>query len=1295
MRSIYFIRKYSTFFCLLMKRSILLCFLFFSASLFAQAPLVISKKLNWAEAAIRHNPTGQQERLIWSFDGALFNARQPEFPVLMERFKVKGDGELSVSVVHAEYEPFEVANLSVEGIGTSLDIQTTIEQERNQFFGKIFFTPVIKNGNQYKRLISVQLDIQWLPKNASISRSRGPEHAFNSILRDGAIYKLAVSENGIHRISYSFLKDELNIDIDNIDPRTIQLYGNGGGVLPEPIASDRKDDLEENAILIVGEADGRFDPDDYLLFYGEGPHHWEFQKDQNIFNRITNTYDDNNYYFLKIGGSNGLRIKDQNSIASTAYTSTTFDDYIRLEEDLINLLDDFASAQGTGKDWYGDLFETIREKNYDDFSFPNIVSEEPAHIKVAFAGRSNSATSYNVKVGGQTFRENLRLSHTGDIEDRYAQVGVISEFFTPNNDNLSVAVEYPATASSKGWLDYIQINARRQLMATGEQMIFRDHQTTAFPNSTFQIANANSNTQVWDISNPTQPANQIVEIDNGTIRFGATTSELKEFISFSTNDFFPSPTSRGLIDNQNIHSIDEADLIIIYPLAFEQEAQRLASHRTTHNGYEVKTVLLDHIFNEFSSGKLDPTAIRDFAKMIHDRSNQFNYLLLLGDGSFDFKNIKNLENPSGFIPVYETAESLHPIEGFPSDDYYGLLSDNEGIRLRGALDIAVGRIPAKSKEEANIVINKLINYDTNPSTLGDWRLRQVFVADDEDSGLHQRQANQIATKVDTIYDILNVNKIFLDAYQQITTPGGQRYPTAKEAINNDIFKGALVLNYLGHGGSTGWSQERVLQINDVLSWTNFNKLPLFVTATCSFTGYDDANFVTAGEEVLLNPRGGGIGLFTTVRAVYSSSNERLTKAVFDHIYEKIDGVNPPIGELMRLGKNSNSADTTSINARKFTLIGDPSMQLALPKYEVVTEKINNKTILAGQIDTIQALQRITIEGFVAAPDGSVLTSFNGKIFPTIFDKKIEVSNLGQDASSRILPFDLQKNVLFKGTASVQNGRFQFTFVVPKDINYEYGPGKISYYAENGQEDASGSYERIMVGGTDVNAVNDTQGPLVEVFMNDSTFVFGGTTDPDPTLLVLLSDENGINVAGTSIGHDLTGLLDNDTKNTLLLNDFYESRLDDYTKGIVRYPLKDIPVGTHQVKVKAWDVFNNSSEGFTEFIVDNSVEATLERVLNYPNPFTTNTEFQFLHNLGSGQLIDVQVRIFTVSGRLVKTIDTQVLSEGNRVTGIGWDGRDDFGGQLARGVYVYKVSVLSTSTNRKTTDSDFEKLVILK
>ncbi len=1276
--------------------TLLFC-LFFAVLLFGQEPILIQKKLNWAAAPILHNPTGNFEKQIWTFQDAFSNPKHPSLPLFSQRFPLPANGTLSVRVITAQFERLNKAASEDDAwLKEDLYIATTVEKDRNQYFGKVFFIPIIKKGNHYEKLTSFELQVDFQEVTDSRAVQRGPENTYSSVLKDGAIYKIAVSQSGIHKINYNFLKEELKIDIDNVDPTTIKLYGNGGGILPEKIEDFRFDDLQENAIQIIGEADGRFDAVDYILFYAEGPHEWQYDPVRKVFNRETNVYDDKNYYFIKISSEKGLRIKDQNAISTTEYTSNAFDDYARFEEELINLLDAFSFAQGTGKNWYGDLFETIRERSYADFFFPNIIAE-PANLQIAFAGRSSATTSFNARVGNNQFSAGIRRSNTGDIEDDYAHIGLVNESFLPESENIAVNISYPPTASSTGWLDYIQLNVRRQLILTEMQMHFRDQNTLAFNTSTFQLSNANANTLIWDISNPIQPSNQLFNLSGSQLAFGVNTRTLKEFVAFDANGNFLAPTALGLIENQNIHEINNFDLIIIYPQDFENAANQLAAHRSAHNGYAVKTVLVDHIFNEFSSGSLDPTAIRDFAKMLHDRSNIFKYLLLFGDGSFDFKNIKNLDEPSGFIPVYETEESLHPIEGFPSDDYYALLSDNEGGNLRGALDIAVGRLPVKTPEEAQAAVNKMINYDKNPATLGDWRLRQAFVADDEDGGIHQRQGNDISTKVDTLYNVFNVNKIFLDAFQQITTPGGQRYPSVKEAINNDIFKGILVLNYMGHGGSKGWTQERVLETSDILGWTNFDKLPLLVTATCSFTGYDDPNFVTAGEQAFLNPGGGAIGLFTTVRAVYSSSNERLTKAVFNHLYEKVNGIHPPIGELMRLGKNSNSADTTSINSRKFTLIGDPSMQLALPKFEVITTKINGTDVINKQVDTIQALQKVTVEGFIADAAGNPMTSFNGKIFPTIFDKKTTVSNLGNDASSAILPFDIQKNVLFKGVASVTSGQFQFTFVVPKDINYQYGFGKISYYAENGQTDAAGYYDGIIIGGTKADAEGDSEGPNVEVFMNDSTFVFGGTTSPSPTLLVLLSDKNGINVAGTSIGHDLTGVLDNNTQNTLQLNDFYEAALDDHTKGTVRYPLKDLAEGVHQIKVKAWDVFNNSSEGRTEFLVAANAEIALERVLNYPNPFTTNTQFQFSHNLGSGQALDVQVRIFTVSGRLVKTIDASVLSDGNRVSGINWDGKDEYGGDLARGVYLYKISVrpVSTGGNGKASNSDFEKLVILK
>ncbi|MEM6316341.1 MAG: type IX secretion system sortase PorU [Bacteroidota bacterium] len=1273
--------------------------LFFgSLNLWGQRPITLQKQLDWLPEPIIHNPTGNFERKIWTFKNSNSHPKHPSLPVFSERFRLPVNGQISVNVNNARYEPLEKTDaLDDAFLSESLQIGTTVELDRNQHYGKVFFIPIIKDGQGYQKLVDFELVVNFTPTTNTNAVARNNTNTFNSVLKDGAIYKIAVSERGMQRLDYAFLKDVLEIDIDNVDPTTIKIYGNGGGILPQRIADVRPDDIVENAIQVVGEADGSFDSDDYILFYSEAANKWIYDANEQIFNQQTNIYDRNNYYFLKISPEKGKRITENPSLSSTDYTTRNFTDYARLEEDLVNLLDNFAQGQGTGKDWYGDLFETIRTRTYTDFNFPNIRTDEPANLQAVFAGRSRTTTSFNAVVGPETFSATIRRSNTGDIEDEYAHIGRINTAFNPTDEQVLVEIEYPQTASSTGWLDYIQLNVRRDLIFSGDQMTFRDPKTLTANSSTFQLSGVDNSVQIWDISNPLTPFRQTFDLSGNELRFGANTTTLKEYIAFRENGPFLTPTAIGKVPNQNIHEIEAADLVIVYHQDFEAAALDLAEHRRNQSGFDVKTVLVDHIYNEFSSGKLDPTAIRDFAKMVYERSPNFNYLLLFGDGSFDYKNIKNLPNPSGFIPVYETDESLHPIEGFPTDDYYSLLSDNEGGNLRGALDIAVGRIPTKTPEEAQAVVRKIINYETSPQTLGNWRLNQTFLADDEDGSIHQRQANGISTKVDTVYDVFNVNKIFLDAFQQITTPGGERYPAVKEAINNEIFKGILVFNYLGHGGAKGWTQERVLETNDILSWTNFNRLPLLVTATCSFTGYDDANFVTAGEESILNPNGGAIGLFTTVRAVYSSQNERLTRAVFDQMYEKVDGAYPPIGEIMRRGKNSNSADTTNINSRKFTLIGDPSMRLALPKFDIVTTAINGQPITTDRVDTIQALQKVTVEGFVADAAGNPMSSFNGRVFPIVFDKKTTVSNLGNDRSSRILPFDIQKNVLFKGKASVTNGRFQFTFVVPKDINYNYGFGKISYYAENGSEDAAGYYERIVVGSTKSDAAIDNQGPTVEVFMNDSTFIFGGTTNANPTLLVLLSDDNGINVSGTSIGHDLTAVLDNNTQNTFLLNEFYEAAQDDFRRGIVRFPLSDLPMGTHEIRVRAWDVFNNSAEGITEFVVADDAEAALERVLNYPNPFTTSTQFQFLHNLNPGQPMEVQIRIFTVAGRLVKTIDTDVISDGNRVSNIAWDGKDEYGGQLARGTYLYKVSVRSSAggNGNQTVDSDFEKLVILK
>ena len=873
--------------------------------------------------------------------------------------------------------------------------------------------------------------------------------------------------------------------------------------------------------------------------------------------------------------------------------------------------------------------------------------------------------------------------------------------FAAQSENINVKISYPpVSAASEGFLDYIDMNGRRQLIMTGQQMILRDLKSLDYPSTTYPLSNVNNNTVVWDITNPLSPLSQEFTSNGSSLNFGASSDELKTFVAFDKTAALLKPTAVGKVTPQNVHGIDNLDMVIIYPEIYESAASQLAAHRESYSGLTVATVEINQIFNEFSSGRVDPTAVRDFAKMLYDRNERFKYLLLIGDGSFDYRNINGDNEANGInhntMVVYETQQSLDPITGFPSDDYFGLLSENEGgDNLLGAVDIAIGRLPVRTVEEARIVVEKIISYDTASSTLGDWRNRIAFVADDEDSNTHFRDANRIANMVKNSFENFNLDKIYLDAYQQESTSGGEKYPAVSDAINANVFKGLLAINYLGHGGWKGWTQERVLGITDIQSWSNYNKLPLFVTATCSFTGYDDPTLTTGGEEVFLSEKGGAIGLFSTVRAVYASSNYQLTRSVFDTIFTKVDNEYASLGEILRVAKNSSSASVQ--NSRKFTLIGDPAQKLALPEYNVGTTKINGRELTGIQLDTIKALQKVTIEGVITDDAGQVIQNFNGKIFPTIYDKEITLYTLGQDRGSNVAPFDIQKNIIFKGTASVTNGRFQFTFVVPKDINFEYGRGKISYYAtDESSKDATGSYEDIVIGGTDTNALADTEGPDIEVFMNDTTFAFGGITNANPVLLVKLSDDNGINVVGNSIGHDLTGVLDENTQNTYQLNDFYESALDDYRKGTVRFPLFDLTPGRHQIRVRAWDVANNNAEAYTEFLVAESAEIALDHVLNYPNPFTTNTNFQFEHNFAD-QLLDVQVDIFTVSGRLVKTIEDQVLSNGFRITNIQWDGTDDFGDRLAKGVYLYKVKVgLAQSAGIDvSTESDFEKLVILK
>ncbi|MGB1040656.1 MAG: type IX secretion system sortase PorU, partial [Flavobacteriales bacterium] len=782
------------------------------------------------------------------------------------------------------------------------------------------------------------------------------------------------------------------------------------------------------------------------------------------------------------------------------------------------------------------------------------------------------------------------------------------------------------------------------------------------------------------------------------------TDSLRSFIGYNTSGFYE-PDFGGKVEKQNLHGQAVPDLLLVYHPLFEQQVDRLKQFHES-NGLEVLKVSVQEIYNEFSGGVQDVSAIKTATKMYYDRGgNKLKYLLLFGDCSYDYKG-RAIPNHN-FVPIWESANSLSDVSSFTTDDFYALLDDGESMGDYELMDIAVGRLTVTNTSQAQIVVNKIIHYQKKGTSaealncnsansglaFGDWRNRLTFSTDDVDANWELAFVNHTEGIIDSItknYPTFNFNKVYMDAFNQTSASGGERYEEGAEKLKKSVQEGSLITNYEGHGGEIGWGSERFLDVPTINAWTNFDRLTVFLTATCEFAKFDDPARTSAGELCLLNNNGGAIALFTTTRPVYQFSNERLINAFFDVAFVKqTDGTPKTMGEIYRETKNHPGVIGDN-NVRRFSLIGDPALNLAFPKNKVVTTEINNVPV-SGNVDTLKALSKITIKGYVTDFSGSKLTSYNGYLFPTIYDKPQQLKTIGNRTPSDIIPFELQNNILYKGKATVKNGDFEFTFIVPKDINYQFGYGKISYYCFDGNEDGAGYFLDAVVGGTDLSAVADKEGPTLGLFMNDNNFVSGGITNETPSIYAEIFDSNGINTTGNGIGHDITAILDEKTSDPIILNSYYESDLDSYQSGKVNYPMEKLTEGNHTLSLKTWDTQNNSTEKSIDFVVVNKAELAIDHVLNYPNPFTTRTQFFFEHNQHC-EFLEVQVQVFTVSGKLVKTLNQLVKTEGYRAEPIEWDGKDDFGDKIGRGTYVYKVKVIDNEGNKV---EKYEKLVLLK
>ena len=1335
--------------------------------------------ISWTGYASLRSPGASPDtppRRVPSFVGASYGATDVVGTYTLRVPGTVASGELQDAV----YEPFPAADAALLGNATLPPAPAPTLRfgtEARRPYTYVLLKPARRNPQtgQAERLRSFNYAYQAASGGAASRTTAAHTFGTASVLRAGDWYKIGVPRSGVYKLDAATLQ-KLGLP-PGLDPNRLQLYGNATGILPQANAAPRPDDLVENNLYFQGDGNSTLDAGEFFLFYAQGPTTWrasqpgraaaqyqpglyELLGEGGRFKHINNIYCDTAYYFLTVGAQNGRRISPAAAPGppATGAAITTFLDHRYYEHDLTLAA---PLALRSGRRWVGESFAVGASQDFvfsGDGNQPlaDLVPGDTLRLTVATATTALQISSFAVALGGAP----LGTSQLAGIPNGSFTAVANDDFRTFTTLTPAGLTDPKVTLSfsssdgqGRGYLDYLELVVKRQLRLSESFLTFNslNNLRGAGTVGTFTVANAGG-AQVWEVTNPRRARAQALDAGGS---FAAYTDSLREFVAVQPGGAFEVPRLFGKVPNQNLHALNadgKLDMVIVAYPPFRAEAQRLADHRRDYNGLNVAVVTTKEVFNEYSSGGQDVTAIRDLMKQVYDRnpdpSARRNYLLLFGDASYDYKsspfNDKSQEPAwwasrtpfttttdfdranQNFVPTYESRESFLPVSGsrptmegensYSSEDYYGLLDDSEGewIESSGttfeATDIGIGRLPVRppagaplDATQARQVVDKILDYDL-PASFGKWRNRITLVADDGDGNIFVDDAeNKFAPVIASDEPAYNLRKNYLDLYPQISTAAGQRSPAEETAIDEALEQGSLLFGYTGHGGPQGLADEHIVTNKSLLALQNQHRLTFFVTGTCDLSTYDNPDFTSAGEQVLTdNATGGAVGLFTTTRVVYSNYNTQLVSAFYNQVLKRdAAGTLPYLG--MATGTAKNLSVGGDLNNRNYTLLADPTTRLAYPSQRVVLDSVNGRAVrsVALSLDTLQALGQVRLSGHVEK--GGVLnTAFGGTADITIFDKPITVQTLG-DQNTPPVPVVTQENIIYGGQATVRAGRFSVQFVVPKDIAYNVGLGKISLYAQDpaGKVDAQG-YQLAPVGGASRTAANDTRPPLVHLWLNtietpgDSSFVSGGTTSPTPYLLARLKDESGINTSSAGVGHDITATLDNDPSTLVVVNSAYVTDVDNFRTGVVRYLYKDLAPGPHTIRLKAWDTHNNSAEGTVDFLVEQSAQLALAHVLNYPNPFSNITTFHF-DQTRAGAELDVQVQIFTIAGRLVKTLranfpaSTAHMPSTMQDPSLTWNGRDDYNDQLARGVYVYRVSVRTPDGQAAT---KFEKLVLL-
>ena len=1241
-------------------------FVVVSAWCSAQNAYSTSHKLNWT--GIEKWFADSSSVQVISFQNAHYPSenRLPYFNYRIPAGNYSYKAVLSNSVFEA-VSTEEARILSDAAVFSSEPVmETRYLVDRGSRLFDVQILPFVFRDGKFFKLISFDLSISETALPQQEKNAFTHSFASSSVLAQGKFVKVKLAETGIYKLTYEDLVSM------GINPANVRVFGYGGGVLDQNFTQIKPDDLPEIPIWMEKGSDGIFNSGDYILFYAQGVVRWSFDKNKSMFVHKNNSYSQYGYYFITSDAGVGRKIESKNievPADATIYQVDEFTDYQLYEKDLQNLTK-------SGKEFYGETFSNTLSYSFT-FNFPNVIKSNTLKLSIDVATSSMENSSFSLNLNGS---QNKTLSVIKNSGDNYEMAKSASAIYTltPDNDILTFNITYnKSTSTSTGYLNYIEINARRKLIMQGVAMRFQNVDflgKSAY--NAYTLSNANSNVQIWDITDP-QNIYRVAttSLPDNKLSFVASGNEFHQYVAIdpTSGTSFAKPEIVGVVANQNLHALQPSDLVIITHPDFLSQAESLAQTHRDKDGLSVNVATTEQVYNEFSSGTPDATSYRWFVKMLYDRAYETNntadlpkYLLLFGRGSYDNRGIVP-NSGDNLILTYQAENSLVLTSSYVTDDYFGLMDDSEGTQVPSdLLDVAVGRFPVTTAQQASDVVNKTINYIENKEK-GIWKNQICFLADDGDNALHMRQSDSIAVTVAKNVPAFQINKIYLDAFVQEVNASGQSYPLARSRFHNLLRSGMFLLDYTGHAGYAGWTNENILTTADVKSLSNKN-LPVWMAATCDFLQFD-VKPVSAGEYVILNSVGGGIGLFSAARPVYASQNFYINKYFVENLFKK-NGNFLRVGDAVRLAKNSIGTENNKLS---YIYLGDPAVRLNYPdQYKVITSKINDSEVLGK--DTLKALSTATVSGFIADQNGNKVSDFNGTVEIVVYDKVEKITTLNNEGDGTLTYYD-RSNTLFSGKVKVVNGEFTFTSLLPKDIKYNYGSGRINYYAydETNNFEAQGYFENFLIGGSSTNLPNDNIGPEIDIYLNSPEFVSGGKVNETPLFVANISDENGINTVGSGIGHDLLLTVDNDPNKTYILNDYYTAAENSYQQGTVSYKLSTLPEGKHTLTFRAFDLLNNSTSDTIEFEVVKGLAPVIFSVYNYPNPVREQTKFVIQHDRPE-TLLTTTVEIFDLSGRKIWMFSQTSADE------VTWNLTTSNGEKVQKGIYLYRVSIRTENSS---------------